>query len=83
MGSFDTVRFKCPTCSRDVDVQTKGGVCNNKTYSEKSVPISSAEAIINKMVDCPKCDTTFKVSCNVARLPLFLEEVDGTRCKYD
>ena len=56
MGMFDTIYFKCPNCSEEMEAQTKGGLCICASYEHTSVPIDAAcDCNRHAPFTCHKC----------------------------
>ena len=60
MGMFDTVWIKCPSCTEEIDVQSKTGDCFLDEYNLENAPL---DVIVGTMhpTTCPCCGTTFIV----------------------
>lgn len=57
MGSFDTVRFRCPLCSTPIRIQTKAGNCSLAIYSLHDLPPVVAGALHGESVNCRQCES--------------------------
>jgi len=42
MGAYDSIRFKCPSCNRNLEAQSKSGACLLRYFNLWSVPLSVA-----------------------------------------
>jgi len=75
MGCFDTVRFKCPSCGSNIEVQSKGGACRMKHYPGTRTPLGVADYILGDKVTCSHCHKELEVQSATEYVSLFLEEV--------
>lgn len=75
MGCYDTVRMMCPHCGEIIEVQSKGGKCNLETYSERRVPIGTADYIDGKKVTCESCKKESEVQVHQQFTSMSLEPV--------
>lgn len=76
MGMFDSVNFACPKCRSIVEVQSKAGGCNLRTYSSQNVPAVIAADLSGDTVQCPSCNETWQVHSSVPKhVVLFLGPV--------
>lgn len=55
MGMFDEVCFKCPDCEFRVNVQSKAGKCDLKSYNSLEVPVEIANDIDGDVIFCENC----------------------------
>jgi transcription elongation factor Elf1 len=61
MGMFDTVRFYCPECDAEKEVQSKAGPCRLITYEYRDVPRAIAESLEGEVFTCGDCGTRFEI----------------------
>lgn len=52
MGMFDTLVVQCPSCSHEVEFQSKGGRCNLDRFTAVNVPMDVLGDCINNEVQC-------------------------------
>ena len=57
MGMFDTVKFKCPECGAELELQSKAGECVLHEYHYKAVPPEIAIDLDGRNVLCEHCFT--------------------------
>lgn len=56
MGCFDTVIIDCPSCQKQVSLQTKAGRCNFETFTRLSqIPASIAGDLATETTQCEHC----------------------------
>ena len=55
MGMFDTVVFRCCHCGEKMEIQSKEGLCELKTYPQEAVPPAIAASLTNKIETCESC----------------------------
>ena len=68
MGCYDTVYFKCPTCSKQIEKQTKAGNCLMDVYSSDYLPIQIAMEFEGAEVFCHHCNAFYKVVSNIPKV---------------
>ncbi|MCK9568808.1 hypothetical protein M0R72_07705 [Candidatus Pacearchaeota archaeon] len=70
MGSYDKVMVICPHCCRETELQSKGGLCNFKTYTQESVPLGVAAYLHLSRNECDRCHKQFGVAAAQSRISL-------------
>jgi uncharacterized Zn finger protein len=55
MGLFDSVYANCPTCGREIEIQSKSGPCELSRYDCDQVPTDVASAIDRRTIECDAC----------------------------
>lgn len=61
MGMFDRIIFTCPNCGKEIENQSKAGVCLLYDYNQDAVPLAIASDILNDDMYCENCKQTFVV----------------------
>lgn len=61
MGMFDTVLITCPTCSYEIDSQSKSDGCCLNTFTFEEAPANVLAGIFRET--CPRCGETVQVVC--------------------
>lgn len=71
---YDTVVFKCPKCSSNLEEQSKFGNCTLEYFNSDEVPVSIAYSMIGKKISCYNCNKQFEIvtgqKLNVIKLGL-------------
>jgi uncharacterized protein with PIN domain len=72
MGMFDTVFAHCPNCNRELEFQSKSGLCELKRYHFTSVPTSIAIDLTGDSQQCDNCGAvvTIKPLNEVSRVEM-------------
>lgn len=60
MGCYDSVRFRCPSCSQRFVQQSKAGDCRLADYDSQQVPLTIAADLDGDEVFCPHCNAGFR-----------------------
>jgi transcription elongation factor Elf1 len=59
MGSYDTLRVRCPKCGKQTEQQTKAGDCMLKRYTVDNAPLDILAGVQNQCdagkVQCEHC----------------------------
>ena len=77
MGCYDSVKFKCPDCGKELVVQSKSGECRLKTYGAKCVPIAVAGSLHKQEVTCECCQAPLVIEAMPSHVALTLSLCDG------
>lgn len=52
MGMFDSLIVQCPSCSQEVEFQSKGGKCQLIRYTCQDIPMDVLGGCINDEAQC-------------------------------
>ena len=61
MGVYDTVRFSCPICGKDFDLQSKAGDCELKLYRMYDAPQRVLTDLVGESHTCTQCSTPLTI----------------------
>ena len=83
MGMYDEVKFKCPSCSKVLEFQTKSGHCNLDTFPSYRVPVEVAAGLIGESISCFKCGKDYKMIPSVEHINFSLHCAEELRDEDD
>ena len=87
MGCFDTVHYRCPSCHRELEQQSKGGECGLRHFGLHTAPMNVLGGI--DMEDaCRFCGVPYRIRvCAVSITPMptvpNLSNASDPRCADD
>jgi transcription elongation factor Elf1 len=65
MGMFDSIIFDCPKCGKQIEAQSKGGVCLLECYGLYDVPVGVAsDANKDAPFICEHCGSSWQFDTN-------------------
>ncbi len=64
MSSFDAVVGQCPHCGHRLEVQSKAGDCDMKTYTTTAVPVEIAVDVHGYGGTCDHCGQPWTLVCD-------------------
>jgi uncharacterized Zn-finger protein len=62
MGMFDTVKMNCPSCGKEIEVQSKAGECVMAEYDINNAPAVILLDVSSKIIECDECNERFRLN---------------------
>ncbi len=82
MGMLDIVHITCPACEKEIEIQTKAGICEFLKYHSDNVPADIAMALNKHKVTC-LCGTSIQLTAIVPRVKMTITKLTLTTPEWD
>ena len=67
MGMYDSLYVNCPECGKELEFQSKSGMCCIFSFKKNNLPPEVAIGMNENIVRCQFCNHRIKLICDVPR----------------